>query len=157
MAEKLTQKQQDFAQHYITCHNAKEAALKAGYSITYSESKAYLLLKNETIKAKIEEFEKEFYFIPVIEFLGKVFFGFRFPFYEIVETFFRVLHLVEAGCVSVNLLSVVFLEKPLFIGCLVEPVIGDAVLYDGVHRIADFLGCPGGKSGGVCPEVRESA
>jgi len=26
-----------------------------------------------------------------------------------------VLHLVEAGCVSVNLLSVVFLEKPLFI------------------------------------------
>ncbi|HEM3611855.1 TPA: terminase small subunit [Streptococcus suis] len=52
---KLTIKQQRFADEYIICGNATEAAIKAGYSGKYANTNASKLLQNTTIKAYIDE------------------------------------------------------------------------------------------------------
>ncbi|HFI0131004.1 TPA: terminase small subunit [Streptococcus suis] len=52
---KLTLKQQRFADEYITCGNATEAAIKAGYSGKYANTNASKLLQNTTIKSYIDE------------------------------------------------------------------------------------------------------
>ncbi|MGN0340975.1 MAG: terminase small subunit [Lachnospira sp.] len=57
MAEeyKLNPKQRAFADYYIECGVAEEAARKAGYSEKYARGKAYTLLANVGIKSYIEE------------------------------------------------------------------------------------------------------
>ncbi len=52
---KLTLKQQRFADEYIICGNATEAAIKAGYSSKYANTNASKLLQNTTIKSYIDE------------------------------------------------------------------------------------------------------
>ncbi|HFI0563128.1 TPA: terminase small subunit [Streptococcus suis] len=52
---KLTLKQQRFADEYIICGNATEAAIKAGYSGKYANTNASKLLQNTTIKSYIDE------------------------------------------------------------------------------------------------------
>ncbi|HHT7719654.1 TPA: terminase small subunit [Streptococcus suis] len=52
---KLTLKQQRFADEYIICGNATEAAIKAGYSGKYANTNASKLLQNTTIKSHIDE------------------------------------------------------------------------------------------------------
>ncbi|WP_449456121.1 terminase small subunit [Streptococcus suis] len=52
---KLTIKQQRFADEYIICGNATEAAIKAGYSGKYANTNASKLLQNTTIKSYIDE------------------------------------------------------------------------------------------------------
>lgn len=52
---KLTLKQQRFADEYIICGNATEAAIKAGYSGKYVNTNASKLLQNTTIKSHIDE------------------------------------------------------------------------------------------------------
>ena len=57
----LTQKQLQFCEKYVTSRDAKNAALEAGYSETYANGKAYLLLKDERVLEKIDELEKNFF------------------------------------------------------------------------------------------------
>lgn len=57
----LTQKQLQFCEKYVTSRDAKNAALEAGYSETYANGKAYLLLKDERVLEKIAELEKNFF------------------------------------------------------------------------------------------------
>ena len=52
---KLTLKQQRFADEYIICGNATEAAIKAGYSSKSANTNASKLLQNTTIKSYIDE------------------------------------------------------------------------------------------------------
>ena len=52
---KLTLKQQRFADEYIICGNATEAAIKAGYSSKYANTNASKLLQNTTIKSYLDE------------------------------------------------------------------------------------------------------
>lgn len=52
---KLTLKQQRFADEYIICGNATEAAIKAGYSSKYANTNASKLLQNTTIKSYIDK------------------------------------------------------------------------------------------------------
>ncbi|HEM5295736.1 TPA: terminase small subunit [Streptococcus suis] len=52
---KLTLKQQRFADEYIICGNATEAAIKAGYSSKYANTNTSKLLQNTTIKSYINE------------------------------------------------------------------------------------------------------
>lgn len=57
--EKLTLKQQRFADEYIISGNAEEAAVIAGYSKKYARGNAYKLVSKSGIKAYIEERLKE--------------------------------------------------------------------------------------------------
>lgn len=52
---KLTKKQQDFADYYIELGNAEKAAIKAGYSKSYSRGNAHKLVANVSIKKYIDE------------------------------------------------------------------------------------------------------
>ena len=52
---KLTPKQKAFADYYIECGNAAEAARRAGYSERYAGQNADKLLKNTNISAYIAE------------------------------------------------------------------------------------------------------
>ena len=56
----LTIKQIKFCESYISTRNATQSSLEAGYSQSYSKSKAYGLLKNTEIQAKIKELESEY-------------------------------------------------------------------------------------------------
>lgn len=55
MSKKLTLKQKKFADEYIICGNATEAAIKAGYSKKYTNTNANKLLQNTTVKKYIDE------------------------------------------------------------------------------------------------------
>ena len=54
---KLDQRQKNFAEYYVgECKgNARQAALKAGYSAVFAKSKSYLLLQNDNIAEYIRE------------------------------------------------------------------------------------------------------
>lgn len=56
----LDQRQKKFAEYYVgECNgNARQAALKAGYSSVFAKSKSYLLLQNEHIAEYIRELNK---------------------------------------------------------------------------------------------------
>ena len=55
----LTVKQIKFCEHYILTRDIKQSSLNAGYSESYSKSKAYELLQDERIKNKIQKLESE--------------------------------------------------------------------------------------------------
>lgn len=55
LSKKLTLKQKKFADEYIICGNATEAAIKAGYSKKYTNTNANKLLQNTTVKKYIDE------------------------------------------------------------------------------------------------------
>lgn len=55
----LTVKQISFCKNYILTRDIKQSSLSAGYSQSYSKSKAYELLQDEKIQNKIKELEKE--------------------------------------------------------------------------------------------------
>jgi len=55
----LTSKQISFCEHYIITRDAKQSSLSAGYSESYSKSKAYELLQDERIQKKIQKLESE--------------------------------------------------------------------------------------------------
>lgn len=57
--EKLTLKQQRFADEYIISGNAEEAAIIAGYSKKYARGNAYKLVAKSGVKSYIEERLKE--------------------------------------------------------------------------------------------------
>ena len=57
--EKLTLKQQCFADEYIISGNATQSAIKAGYSKKYAATNTDKLLKNTNIKNYIDERLKE--------------------------------------------------------------------------------------------------
>lgn len=57
--EKLTLKQQRFADEYIISGNAEEAAITAGYSEKYARGNAYKLVAKSGVKSYIEERLKE--------------------------------------------------------------------------------------------------
>lgn len=57
--EKLTLKQQHFADEYIISGNATQSAIKAGYSKKYAATNTDKLLKNTNIKNYIDERLKE--------------------------------------------------------------------------------------------------
>lgn len=54
---RLDQRQKNFAEYYVgECNgNARQAALKAGYSAAFAKSKSYLLLQNENIAEYVQE------------------------------------------------------------------------------------------------------
>lgn len=60
---KLTLKQKKFADEYIICGNATQAAVEAGYSKKYANTNAAKLLHNTTIKQylddRLKQLEKE--------------------------------------------------------------------------------------------------
>ena len=53
--KKLTARQQKFADYYIECGNASEAAKRAGYKGKYSATNTDKLLNNTNVKAYINE------------------------------------------------------------------------------------------------------
>ena len=55
----LTAKQISFCENYILTRDIKQSSLQAGYSESYSKSKAYELLQDEKIKKKIQHLETE--------------------------------------------------------------------------------------------------
>ena len=55
MRDELTPKQKAFADYYIECGNATEAAKRAGYSEKYLNTHASKMLQNATISAYIAE------------------------------------------------------------------------------------------------------
>ncbi|MDY0292780.1 MAG: terminase small subunit [Desulfuromonadaceae bacterium] len=55
----LTAKQIKFCESYILSRDAKQSSLNAGYSESYSKSKAYELLQDEKIKEKIKQLETD--------------------------------------------------------------------------------------------------
>lgn len=57
--EKLTLKQQRFADEYIISGNAEEAAITAGYSEKYARGNAYKLVAKSGIKSYIDKRLKE--------------------------------------------------------------------------------------------------
>lgn len=57
--EKLTLKQQRFADEYIISGNSEEAAIIAGYSKKYARGNAYKLVANSGIKSYIDKRLKE--------------------------------------------------------------------------------------------------
>jgi phage terminase small subunit len=56
----LTAKQILFCENYILTRDIKQSSLIAGYSESYSKSKAYELLQDEKIQQKIQELEKTY-------------------------------------------------------------------------------------------------
>ena len=57
----ITVKQEAFCVAYVASRDAKDSAIKAGYSKSYADKKAYGLLKNESIKNRIAQLEQEFF------------------------------------------------------------------------------------------------
>ena len=55
----LTIKQILFCENYILTRDIKQSSLNAGYSKSYSKSKAYELLQDERIQKKIQKLENE--------------------------------------------------------------------------------------------------
>lgn len=55
----LTAKQILFCENYILTRDIKQSSLNAGYSKSYSKSKAYELLQDERIQKKIQKLENE--------------------------------------------------------------------------------------------------
>jgi phage terminase small subunit len=55
----LTMKQLLFVQHYIDLKNARQAAIKAGYSIKTANCIAGQLLDNPLVIAKLDEYKRE--------------------------------------------------------------------------------------------------
>lgn len=55
----LTAKQIKFCENYILTRDIKQSSLNAGYSQSYSKSKAYELLQDEKIQKKVQELEQE--------------------------------------------------------------------------------------------------
>ena len=55
----LTAKQITFCKNYIITRDIKQSSLSAGYSQSYSKSKAYELLQDERIQKKIQHLETE--------------------------------------------------------------------------------------------------
>ncbi|WP_421715746.1 terminase small subunit [Arcobacter arenosus] len=55
----LTAKQIKFCENYILTRDIKQSSLNAGYSQSYSKSKAYELLQDERIQKKIHTLETE--------------------------------------------------------------------------------------------------
>ena len=55
----LTIKQILFCENYILTRDIKQSSLNAGYSESYSKSKAYELLQDDRIKKKIQSLESE--------------------------------------------------------------------------------------------------
>lgn len=56
---KLSIKQKEFADEYIICGNATQAAIEAGYSVNYAKSQSHKLLVNVGVKSYIDERLKE--------------------------------------------------------------------------------------------------
>ena len=56
---KLSTKQKEFADEYIICGNATQAAIEAGYSVNYAKSQSHKLLVNVGVKSYIDERLKE--------------------------------------------------------------------------------------------------
>ncbi len=56
----LTIKQIKFCESYFLTREAKQSSLEAGYSQSYSNSKAYELLQDTRIQTKIKELENEY-------------------------------------------------------------------------------------------------
>jgi len=57
----MTKKRLDFCFYYLETRNARESAQLAGFSLSYSNKQAHLLLRNEEVKEKITYFEEKFY------------------------------------------------------------------------------------------------
>ncbi len=57
----MTKRQHDFCIAYIKTRNPREACMSVGYSVAYSKSKSYLLLKNPEIKEKIDHLSETYY------------------------------------------------------------------------------------------------
>lgn len=57
----LSNQQDLFCAEYANCHNATEAAEKAGYSKKTAYSQGNRLLKNAEIRARVAEYEKQAY------------------------------------------------------------------------------------------------
>lgn len=55
----LSEKQRVFCEHYAACHNAAEAARRAGYSEKTARAQGYDLLTRPHIKAYIDEITKD--------------------------------------------------------------------------------------------------
>lgn len=56
---RLTPKQRAFADYYIECGSAIEAAIKAGYSKKYAKAQSYKMLENVGVSTYIENRLKE--------------------------------------------------------------------------------------------------
>ena len=57
----MTGRQQKFCAEYVVSRNPKEASLTAGYSVSFSKSKSYQLLKNPEIIEKITDLSEKYY------------------------------------------------------------------------------------------------
>ena len=56
---KLNARQKAFCEYYVACGNATEAAMKAGYSETYSKTRTNVLLQNVEICRYINELQEK--------------------------------------------------------------------------------------------------
>ena len=56
---KLNARQKAFCDYYVSCGNATEAAIKAGYSETYSKTRTNVLLQNVEICRYINELQEK--------------------------------------------------------------------------------------------------
>lgn len=56
---KLNARQKVFCEYYVACGNATEAAIKAGYSETYSKTRTNVLLQNVEICRYINELQEK--------------------------------------------------------------------------------------------------
>ena len=59
VALKLNARQKAFCEYYVACCNATEAAIKAGYSETYSKTRTNVLLQNVEICRYINELQEK--------------------------------------------------------------------------------------------------
>lgn len=59
VALKLNARQKAFCEYYVACGNATEAAMKAGYSETYSKTRTNVLLQNVEICRYINELQEK--------------------------------------------------------------------------------------------------
>ena len=56
---KLNARQKSFCEFYVACGNATEAAMKAGYSETYSKTRTNVLLQNVEICRYVNELQEK--------------------------------------------------------------------------------------------------
>lgn len=57
----MTEKQRKFCVNFVRNRNAYKAALEAGYSESYSKSRAFELLKIKEIATEVERLESDYY------------------------------------------------------------------------------------------------
>ena len=57
---KLTPREELFCLHYLESSSVPESATKAGYSQSYSKTKAYLLAKRPEIQGRLKELRSEY-------------------------------------------------------------------------------------------------